>query len=115
MNKTLKEVIGNLKQIGIKEGNLVKLSPYVFVNPRTKKPYDYRDKFIKNLCTKAGVKPFMYHNLRHFGASILSSGGAGTSGIQGILAHSQASTSDTYIQSLKPGMIEAIKKMESIK
>jgi len=46
---------------------------------------------------------------------MLSSGGAGTSDIQGILGHSQASTTDGYIQSLKPGMVEAMKKLEVIR
>ncbi len=115
INEVLKGVIGNLKPTEIKEGDLIKLSPYVFVNPRTKKPYDYRDKFIKTLCTKAGVKQFMYHNLRHFGATLLSSGGSGTSDISAILGHSRVSTTDGYIQSLKPGMVEAMKKMENIR
>jgi site-specific recombinase XerD len=56
-----------------------------------------------------------YHNLRHFGVSPLFSNGAGTGDIQGIWGHSQASKTDEYIQSLKPGMIDAMKKMESVK
>jgi integrase len=87
----------------------------VFVNPITGEKYEYRDKFIKTLIKKASVKPFMYHNLRHFGASILASSGAGIGDIQGILGHSQASTTDGYIQSLRPGMVEAMKKMERVK
>jgi integrase len=105
LNDVLKEVIKLLPKDKV----------YVFINPRTKKKYEYRDKFLGTLCKKAEVKRYMFHNLRHFGASMLSSGGVGTGDIQGILGHSQASTTDGYIQSLKPGMIDAMKKMESIK
>jgi integrase len=104
LNEVLKELIKKIPKKG----------EYVFINPRTKTKYEYRDKFIKTLCLKAGVKPFMYHNLRHFGATLLSSGGTGTSDIQGLLGHSRASTTDLYLQSLKPGMVEAMKKLEII-
>ena len=105
LNKVLKSVIKQLP----KEGE------HVFINPRTKKKYEYRDKFLGTLCRKAKVKVFTFHCLRHFGASLLSSSGAGTGDIQGILGHSQASTTDGYIQSLKSGMIDAMKKMEGVK
>jgi len=88
---------------------------YLCINPKSGLKYEYRDKFIKTLTRDAGVKPFMYHSLRHFGASLLASGGAGLGDIQGILGHSQASTTDGYLQSLKPGMIDAMKKMEGVR
>lgn len=112
INSVLKEVIKELP----KEREYVFMSPRTNVKSRTKTKYDYyRDKFLKTLCQKAEVKDFTFHCLRHFGATLLSSSGAGTGDIQGILGHSQASTTDLYIQSLKPGMIDAMKKMEEIK
>jgi integrase len=111
INSVLKELIKELP----KEGE------YVFMNPRsnaktlTKTKYDYRDRFLKTLCKKAEVKDFTFHCLRHFGASMLSSSGAGTGDIQGIPGHYSATTTDLYIQSLKPGMIDAMKKMEGVK
>lgn len=105
LNEVLKNVLTKIPRKG----------DYVFINPRTDKPYDYRDKFLATLCKKAQVRPFAYHSLRHFGASILARSGAGISDIQGILGHSQASTTDGYIQSLRVGMIEAMKKMEEVK
>jgi len=36
---------------------------YIFTNPRTKTKFDYRDKFLPNLCEKAGVKRFTFHCL----------------------------------------------------
>jgi integrase len=104
LNSVLREVIAQIP----KEGE------YLFINPRTNKKYDYRDKFLGTLCRKAGAKVFTFHCLRHFGASLLSSSGAGTGDIQGILGHASASTTDGYIQSLKPGMIDAMKMMEDI-
>jgi integrase len=98
-----------------KEGEYVFMNPRTNIKSQTKTKYDYRDKFLKTLCKKAEVKDFTFHCLRHFGASLLSSSGAGTGDIQGILGHSQASTTDGYIQSLKPGMIDAMKKMEGVK
>jgi integrase len=105
LNKVLKGVLKKIPKKGA----------YVFINPRTKNPYDYRDKFLATLCRKAEVKPFTYHNLRHFGASMLASNGAGLGDIQGILGHSQVSTTDGYIQSLRTGMVDAMKKMEGVK
>lgn len=105
LNNVLKEVIKELPNDG----------EYVFMNPRSKTKYDYRDKFLKTLCIRAEVKDFTFHCLRHFGASTLSSSGAGTGDIQGLLGHASATTTDLYIQSLKPGMIDAVKKMEGVK
>jgi integrase len=115
LNKVLKEVLKKIEKVKVVIDGEEKTLEHVFINPITKKKYEYRDKFLGTLCAKAGVKRFMFHNLRHFGAILLSSSGAGTSDIQGILGHSQASTTDKYIQSLRPGMVKAVKKMEGIK
>lgn len=111
LNNVLREVIKELPKTG----------EYVFMNPRknavTKQhtKYDYRDKFLKTLCKKADVQDFTFHCLRHFGASLLASSGAGLSDIQGLLGHSQISTTNLYVQSLRSGMIDAVKKMEKIR
>ena len=86
-------------------------SEYVFLNPKTEKPYDYRDKFLPNLCKEAGVKPFMYHALRHYGASKLDSMGVGLTTIREILGHERTSTTDLYLQSLRGGVIDAMEKL----
>jgi len=85
---------------------------YVFTNPRTKTNYDYRDKFLPNLCKKAEVKPFMYHALRHYGASKLSNAGVPLTDIQEILGHQRATTTDIYLQSIRNSLKESIKKLE---
>jgi integrase len=90
-------------------------SEYVFPNPMTGKPYDHRDKFLKTLCRDAGVKEFTYHCLRHFGASKLDAMGAPISDIQSILGHGRATTTDNYLQSLRGGTVQTIKKLEGLR
>jgi integrase len=105
LNSVLKEVIKEIPKKG----------EYLFINPRTNTCYDYRDKFLKTLCKKAEIKDFTFHCLRHFGASVLSSGGAGLGDIQGILGHSNISTTSIYIQSLQSGLENAMTMMEDVK
>lgn len=102
MTKTVREILSRLEQVG----------EYVFVNPRTETKYDYRDQFIKNLCRKAKVKPFMYHALRHYGASKLSNAGVALTDIQAILGHQRPTTTDEYLQSIRGSVKEAMKKLE---
>ncbi len=56
---------------------------YVFMNPAKDKPYVYRHQLMRILCDKAGVMLFNYHNLRHFGASLLASRNVPKLDIQG--------------------------------
>ena len=102
MTVTVREVLLNLEHKG----------EYVFVNTRTRTKYDYRDKFLPKLCEKAEVKPFMYHALRHYGASKLSNAGVPLTDIQQLLGHQRATTTDIYLQSIKDSLKESIKKLE---
>jgi integrase len=99
---TLKEIFKGLKRTG----------EYVFTNPRTQDKYQYRIKLIRGLCKKAKVKPFTYHNLRHWGASKLAMEKVPLTDIQKLLGHTRATTTDTYLQSLTPMLISSIKKLE---
>ena len=45
---------------------------WVFPNPATGLPYFERGKWMRRLCSLAGVKPFGLHSIRHLTASILS-------------------------------------------
>lgn len=73
---------------------------YVFPNPRTGKPYDYRDKFFDRLCRLAGVKDMGYHALRHAKASELADRGESLPYIRDFLGHEDISTTSIYLQSL---------------
>ncbi len=95
--------------------SLPRISEYVFINPYTNKPYNYRSKFLHNLCRKAKVKDFMYHTLRHYGASKLMNAGVPLTDIQEILGHQKATTTDIYLQSIRGSLRESIKKLDSPK
>jgi integrase len=77
-----------------------KHSPYVFTNPRTGRPWDYRDKFFDRLCRLAGVKEMGYHALRHAKASELAHEGQSLVYIQEFLGHEDISTTGIYLHSL---------------
>jgi integrase len=84
--------------------NRNKLTPYVFHNEDGSK-YTYHQKghIMKDLCKKAGVKPFGFHAIRHHVASILAdSGKASLSQIQKMLRHKRITTTDNYIKTLDP-------------
>jgi integrase len=102
INDSLREAIERIPNLG----------EYVFINPKTKTAYDYRDKFLDNLCTKAKVRRFTYHALRHLGASRLNKGGVPLTDIQKLLGHSRATTTDIYLHSISSSLAEATKKLE---
>ncbi len=104
VNKVLK---GVLKELDLNR-------EYVFINPRTKTKYDYRDKFLPTLCEKAGVKRFTFHCLRHLCASMMADAGVGLPTIQGILGHQRATTTDIYLKSIKASYGKATNPLEVI-
>jgi integrase len=80
----------------------VKESPYVFVNthggPTHGKPFTVRRWFLKRICDRAGVKPFGYHAIRRYAASIMADKfKAPLPIIQKFLRHEHLSTTDLYI------------------
>lgn len=91
-----------------------KTSEYVFINQRTGKPYDHRDKFLGTLCNLAGVPRFTFHCLRHFTASLLNHEGAPITDIQAILGHERTTTTDHYLKSLAGSSSKTIRKMEGL-
>ena len=115
-NSDIKEIIipmneilrATLKQIPV-------AGEYLFINPRTTKPYVYRKKFLKTLCKNAGVKTFTFHCIRNFTASLLDSKGVPLTDIQKLLGHERATTTDIYLQSLRGSTNKAVKKLEEIK
>ena len=105
----MNEVLRSVLKVIPKKGE------YVFTNPLTERPYDYRDKFLPRLCRLAGVRPFMYHAFRHFGASKLDNSGEALSTIQQILGHERATTTDHYLQSIRGSAKDAMKKLEELR
>ncbi len=73
---------------------------WVFPDPRTKQPYMFRQKWMGELCDKAGVKKFGLHSIRHLTASILAQQNVSMIDIQAILRHKNLSTTERYIRRL---------------
>ena len=75
---------------------------FVYNNPDSPwhgKPFSHRQKFMKGLCKRAGVKPFGFHALRRYVASILADKEKVSSKvIQRLLRHQSIATTDRYIQ-----------------
>ena len=82
-----------------------KHSPYVFLNdhpgPNYGKPFVYRQRFMRRLCDRAEIKPFNFHSLRRFVASLLDDHKVPLKRIQRILGHSKPSTTDRYLFNLR--------------
>ncbi len=105
-NKALKKVIESMPIIG----------EYVFCHKSGKnagEKYRYRSKMMRTLCRDAGVKKFTFHNLRHYGASRLADAGVPITDIQILLGHARPTTTDIYLQSIRPSLKEAMDNPES--
>ena len=74
---------------------------YVFINPKTNKPYAYANDMVRKMCVRAGVEPFSFHSIRHLSASLLDQAGVPLATIQLILRHTSATTTARYVHSLK--------------
>ena len=86
-----------------------KKSPYVFTFEKTGQPYKYRQKLMKGLCKRAGIRQFGFHALRRYVASILSDKHKVSSkAIQNVLGHESQSTTEKYLQKIHTGMAEVM-------
>jgi integrase len=75
---------------------------WVFPNPERGLPFIARQRHMKRVCNKAGVKPFGLHAIRHLTASILAQEDVPMVTIQRILRHKQLTTTERYIRGLEP-------------
>ena len=79
-------------------------------------PYKYRNSFLKGLCKRAKVKPFGFHALRRFVASILQdSGKVSLKKIQLLLGHASISTTERYIYYLGEDLKSTVDVLSEIK
>jgi len=95
-------------------------SPYVWINdhpgPHYGKPYKYRRKFLPGLCKRAKVKPFGFHAIRRFVASVLQdSGKVSLKKIQLLLGHSNLATTERYIYHLGEDLKSTVEVLSEIK
>lgn len=80
-----------LQEIGIKKEG------YLFINPRTNKPYTRIDKSFSTACRKANIKDLHFHDLRRTVGTWLLEEGVDIRTIQEILWHSDISTTQRYL------------------
>lgn len=74
---------------------------YVFNNEKTSTKYFDMNTVLPRLCKKAGIKPFTFHAIRHYGASYLAQHGYSAKDIQQLLGHSELRTTEIYLHDLK--------------
>jgi integrase len=75
-------------------------------------PFQDRKKIMRSLCSKAGVRYFRFHALRHFGASVLERANVPIGSIQRILGHENRSTTEIYLHSIGEAEREAMDVFE---
>lgn len=92
---------GQLVTLLADHGKGDRLSEYVFINPRTLRPYQERNRWFPRLCKKANVHPFGVHAVRHLTASILVENDVSLIDIQTILRHKSITTTEKYLHRLK--------------
>jgi integrase len=84
-------------------------SAYVFVDshpgPNYGQRFTVRRKFMHAVCERAGVRPFGFHALRRFVASVLvDTHKASLKQVQLILRHKKQSTTERYIHNIDRGL-----------
>ncbi len=84
------------KQRASEAGEPIKMSPYVFVNADTGKPFTTLKKSWKVLVTRAQVSDFTFHDLRHDFASRLVQAGANLYQVKDLLGHSSITLTERY-------------------
>lgn len=99
-------------------------SPYVFchMNPKSKKhgvnklygkPFNDRKKKLKNLCKKAGVETFGFHDIRHTVAKYLNDlQKVGLKKVQHVMRHRKQSTTEIYVEGNYSDTREAMMLLE---
>lgn len=74
---------------------------YIFINPKTGKPFTNIRKSFDTALKNAGIEDFHFHDLRRTVGTWLLTGGVDIRTVQNILAHSDISTTERYL-SLTP-------------
>jgi integrase len=92
INSLLLKALTNLK-------GEIKGSQYVFLNPKTGKPYTKLHRSFKHACRRADIKNLRFHDLRHTFASRLIEKGVDIIRVKEILGHSSVKITERYTHS----------------
>ena len=88
-------------------------SPYVFTNPDTQGKYVQRNKFMRGLCKRAGVKPFGIKAFRKFGPSVLNDvHRVSIKKLQMLLRHRNQTTTEIYLKKIDDDLSVGLRLLE---
>jgi len=87
-------------------------SEYVFINPKTKKPYTDLKKAFGTACRIAGIRDLHWHDLRHTFGTRLAEAGCSEATIASLMGHSDPQTTRRYTHATdraKRAAVEAVR------
>src|SRR5689334_12959975 len=87
-------------------------SDYVFLNPKTKKPYTDLKKAFGTACRIAGIRDLHWHDLRHTFGTRLAEAGCSEATIADLMGHSDPQTTRRYTHATdraKRAAVEAVR------
>jgi len=86
---------------------------YVFVNPKTGRPYDLKRSF-KTALKRAGIEDFTFHDLRHTFASHLVMNGVDLMTVKELLGHKDIKMTMRYSHLSPDHKRVAVKRIEAV-
>jgi len=90
-----------------------KNSAYVFTDPETGEKFTHRNKFLRGLCKKAGVKPFGFKALRKYGPSVLNDiHKVSIKKLQRLLRHKTQTTTEIYLKKIDDDLSVGLRLLE---
>lgn len=92
----------------LKKVNKIKDCPYVFANPKTKRPFNSIYRSWNTARTRAGLPDVRIHDLRHSFASFLINAGRSIYEVGELLGHTQVKTTMRYAHLAKETLLDAV-------
>ncbi len=87
--------------------------PYVFFNPKTEKPYNNMVKSFDSALRRAGIKDFVFHDLRHTFASQLVMAGVDLATVRELLGHKTLTMTLRYSHLAPSHKVKAVDLLDS--
>lgn len=88
-------------------------SPYVFTDPETGEKFTHRNRFMRGLCKRAGVKRFGFKAFRKFGPSVLNDiHRVSIKKLQRLLRHQSQTTTEIYLKKIDDDLAVGLRLLE---